>query len=219
MDDAIVGLLHFFEMQVQLMEQFLRGREPSQLWLQASCARAVPSSSRWTGSVCVWRSSRNCSRCSRWRKNSYAEASFAYSASDRRFLSRSAGEREHGSAMANPRFAAAVQPLKALDQKLDIADSAAREFDVEARIARPALRFFVNALAGSGYGFNGREIQRRLIDPRLDGIEQLAAGRELARGDASLDQHLQFPVAAARFVVGLRAVERKANFPEPSIGP
>ena len=115
--------------------------------------------------------------------------------------------------MANPRFTAAVQTLETLDEKFDIANPAAREFDVEARIARPALRFFMNALAGSGYGFNRGEIQRRLIDPRLNGIEHLAAGRKVAGCDASFDEHLQFPVAAAGRVVCLRAVERKANLP------
>ena len=56
MNDAIIGLLHLFEMHVQLVEQLRRGGNTSKLG--AGILRAsTSSSSRFVGRVCVWRSS------------------------------------------------------------------------------------------------------------------------------------------------------------------
>ena len=42
-----------------------------------------------------------------------------------------------------------------------------------------------------------RKSSERLVDQRLDEIEQAAPGLGVAGGDARLDEHLLFPVARA----------------------
>ena len=51
---------------------------------------------------------------------------------------------------------------------------------------RRRLKFFADALAGGGYGFDGGEIESSRVDQRLDEFEQLAARFRIARGHACL---------------------------------
>jgi hypothetical protein len=47
-----------------------------------------------------------------------------------------AEQRKHGAAVPHPRLAAAVQALQALHQKLDVADAAGRQLDIQPAPAR-----------------------------------------------------------------------------------
>ena len=86
-----------------------------------------------------------------------------------------AEEREHRAAVPHPRLAAAVQALQALHQELDVADAAGRELDVERRCdAAPRRQFFADALARFGDRLHGAEIERALVDQRLDELQQAA---------------------------------------------
>ena len=80
--------------------------------------------------------------------------------------------------MAHPLLAAAVQALQALHQKLDVADAAGRQLDVEAAVRAALARasFLADALAGFADRFDGAEIERALVDERLDEFEQGGAG-------------------------------------------
>ena len=51
-----------------------------------------------------------------------------------------AEQREHGAAVAYPRLAPAMQALQALHQKLDVADAAGSQFDVQPARARASWR-------------------------------------------------------------------------------
>jgi hypothetical protein len=44
-------------------------------------------------------------------------------------------ERQHGAAVTDPRISAAVQPLQALDQELDVANASALQFHVDSAIS------------------------------------------------------------------------------------
>ena len=81
-----------------------------------------------------------------------------------------------------------------------------------------ARLFFVNAGARFGNRFHGAEVGGGFVNQRLDEFQQFPAGLGIARRDARLDQHLQFPVAPARGVIVLRAFERLADFAVPSVG-
>ena len=117
-----------------------------------------------------------------------------------------AEEGEHRAAVAHPLLASAVQALQTLHQKLDVADPARRQLDVQAA-GRAALgsQFFADALARFAYRFDGPEVEGALIDQRLHKLQQGGAGLALSRRDARLDQHLLLPVARAFTVVGARA--------------
>src|ERR1700761_5280745 len=109
-----------------------------------------------------------------------------------------------------------MQALQTLDKEFDVADAAARQFDVDASGAGLALAL-VNARAGFRNGFYGAEVSSRPGDQRLDKLQQLAAGVKIASCNAGFDQHLQFPVAAAGSVILLRAFQGLANFPKTAI--
>ena len=65
-------------------------------------------------------------------------------------------EREHGSTVPHPGDAPAMQALQALHQKLDIADAAGSELDIECRLAQfPATEFLADALTGDGDSLDG----------------------------------------------------------------
>ena len=55
----------------------------------------------------------------------------AYSPPESRPLSRSREQRQHRAAVPHPRLAAAVQPLQALHQELDIANAAGRQLHIQ----------------------------------------------------------------------------------------
>src|SRR5258708_39938867 len=116
-------------------------------------------------------------------------------------------EGEARPSMADPGLAAAVQALQALHQEFDVADSAWTELDIESgvgrrgRFAGPGRQLLTDAVARLGDRFDGAEIGGGRIDHRLDEIEQLAAELAVSGRDASLDEHLQLPVAAAAAVV------------------
>jgi hypothetical protein len=130
-----------------------------------------------------------------------------------------AGEGEHGAAVADPGFAAAVEALEALDEELDIADAAGGELDVDfGGVELAGGELFVDAEAGLGDGFDGGEVERRGIDERFDEGEEGAAGGGVAGGDAGLDEHLEFPVAAAGLVVGLGGFEGHDDFAVAAFG-
>lgn len=130
-----------------------------------------------------------------------------------------AGEGEHGAAVADPGFAAAVEALEALDEELDIADAARGEFDVErAGLELAAGELFVDAEAGLGDGFEGGEVEGGGVDEGLDEVEEFAAGGGVAGGDAGFDEHLELPVAAAGLVVVFGGVEGDCDLAEASFG-
>jgi hypothetical protein len=88
-----------------------------------------------------------------------------------------AEQREHGAAVAHPRLAPAVQALQALHQKLDVADAAGSQLDIQPAFA--ALLgggFFADALAGFRHGFHGAKIERTLVNQRLHEFQQARAG-------------------------------------------
>ena len=131
------------------------------------------------------------------------------------------GQGEQRAAMAHPRFAAAMQPLQALDQKLDVADAAAVQLDVHRggfALKLAARKLFVQAFAGGAHGFDGAEVERRRIGEWLHEVEQFAAELTVARGHAGFDQHLELPIPGARLVVLLHAVEREADFAQAAFG-
>ena len=109
--------------------------------------------------------------------------------------------------MPHPGFAAAVQPLQALHQELDVANAAGGQLDVDAA-ARMAPRghLFADPLPRFGYRFHRPEIERGLVNQRLDELQQRRARLRLARRHARLDQHLLFPVARPLAVVISRAI-------------
>ena len=81
-----------------------------------------------------------------------------------------ARKRQHRSAMAQPGNAAAMQALQALHQKLDVADAARSQLDVERRFAQPPLaQLFADALARGGHFFHRRKIERSGVNQRLHG--------------------------------------------------
>jgi hypothetical protein len=140
---------------------------------------------------------------------------------DRReeFFVAEAGESEHGAAMTDPGFAAAVETLEALHEELDIADAAGGELDVDAAgVALAGGELFVDAEAGLGDGFDGGEVERCGIDERFDEGEEGAGGRWVPGGGTGLDKHLQLPVAAAGLIVGLGGVERHDHFAVAAFG-
>ena len=105
------------------------------------------------------------------------------------------------------------------DQKLDIADAAGSELDIECGFSKATpVEFFADALARGGDSFNGRKIERGGIDERLNRIQQLAAGFGISRGDPRFDQHLQFPIARAGLVILLCAFERNTHFAQAAVG-
>ena len=98
-----------------------------------------------------------------------------------------AEQREHGAAVAHPRLAPAVQALQALHQKLDVADAAGRQFDVQpapARASRGGL--FADALARLRNRFHRAKIEGTLVDQRLHEFQQGRAGLRLARRKRAL---------------------------------
>src|SRR5579872_718436 len=125
--------------------------------------------------------------------------------------------------MADPGFAAAMQALQALNQKLDVSDSAGAEFDIEtsvgprAALAGPGGQLLADALARFGNRFDGAEIGGGRIDHGLDELQQLAAELLISGGDASLDEHLELPIAPPALVILARAIERDADFSMSSI--
>jgi hypothetical protein len=129
------------------------------------------------------------------------------------------GEGEHGAAVADPGFAAAVETLEALDEKLDIADAAGGELDVDfGGVEFAGGELFVDAEAGLGDGFDGGEVEGGGVDERFDEGEKGAAGGGVAGGGAGLDEHLEFPVAAAGLVVGLGGFEGHDDFAVAAFG-
>ncbi len=82
------------------------------------------------------------------------------------------GKREQRASVPHPRVAPAMQPLQALHQKLDIADAAARQFHVRAGGLHLALlvqmEFLMHARPRFRNRFHGPEIDRRLVNQRLD---------------------------------------------------
>ena len=90
-------------------------------------------------------------------------------------------------------------------------------------ISRPAIaalggQLLMDACARFRDRFDGAEIERGRIDQRLDVIQQRPAGLGLAGRNAGLDQHLQFPIAAALLVIAAGAVERNADFAIAAVG-
>ncbi len=61
------------------------------------------------------------------------------------------------------------------------------------------------------------EVGGRVVDQRLDKLQQFTPGPVVSRGDSRFDQHLELPVAPARFVILLRAFQRLADFAESSV--
>ena len=160
---------------------------------------------------------RNCRRCSRCRKNSYAEASREYSASDSRFLSRSRDSasmvppwRTHGSRPPCRRCRhctrnsmSRIPPRVSLMSRPGVPRAAVQlslEFARASRTPPPPRE------KSSVIGIS--------VAPR---IKQFLPGRGLARGNARLDQHLQFPVARRGFVVSTApSSERQTSPSRPS---
>ncbi len=129
-------------------------------------------------------------------------------------------KREHGAAVAHPRVAAAVEPLEALHQKLDVANAAGREFDIEPVLqAAPRRQLLADSLARFGDRLDRAEIQGALVDERLDELEQAGARLGLAGRDPRLDQHLLFPIARALFVIRLGPVFGDRNLAQRAVGP
>ena len=115
-------------------------------------------------------------------------------------------QREHGAAVPHPRLAAAVQPLQALHQELDVANAAGRKLDVDAAHAPPRGHLFADPLPRLGYRFHRPEIERGLVNQRLHELQQRRARLRLACRHARLDQHLLLPVARPPAVVISRAL-------------
>ena len=129
-----------------------------------------------------------------------------------------AEQREQRAAVPHPGLAAAVQPLQALHQELDIANAAARQLDIQPGIGALRGQLFMNALARFRDRLHGAEVERSRVDQRLDEFQQIAPRLALAGRDAGLDEHLQLPVAAALLIVVAGAIERDADFAETAVG-
>ena len=131
-----------------------------------------------------------------------------------------AEQSEHGAAVAHPRLASAVQALEALHQKLDVADAPGSQFNIEptfAALFRGGL--LADALARLGDGFHGAEVERTLVNQRLDKFQQARAGLRFARGNTRFDEHLLFPIAGAPGIIGPRSFIGDADFAEGAVGP
>src|SRR5260370_32417659 len=114
--------------------------------------------------------------------------------------------------MTDPGNAAAMQSLQALDQKLDVANAARSQFDVERRFAKTTpVQFLADALARDRHCFDGGEIESCGINERFDDLQQLTAGVPIPCGNTRFDQHLKFPVARACLGVFLPAAEGNAD--------
>ena len=113
-----------------------------------------------------------------------------------------------------------MQPLQALHQKLDVANAAGRELDIEAVLqAAPGGQLLADSLARFGDRLHRAEIQRALVDQRLDELQQSGARLGLAGRNPRLDQHLLFPVARALFVVGFGPVFGNRDLAQRAVGP
>ena len=116
-----------------------------------------------------------------------------------------------------------MQPLQALHQKFNVANPAAGQLDIQARIHLLGSQLFVNSGAGFRNSFDGVEIESRGIDQRLDKFQQLAARVRLPGRHAGFDEHLQLPIPAALLVVFVGAFERDGDLavtpvrPQPQI--
>ncbi len=130
-------------------------------------------------------------------------------------------KRQQRTPVPDPRLAPSVQPLQALHQKFDVANAALRQLHVGAGSSAVTLlvetQFLVDARPRLGDGFDGAEVGGSPVDERLDEFEELAPRPRISCGDTRFDQHLQFPIAAARGVVLFRAAEGMANFAEAAI--
>src|SRR5258708_36209681 len=129
-------------------------------------------------------------------------------------------KRKQSAAMTDPGNASAMQSLQALHQKLDVANAAWSQFNVERRFAKTTpVQFLANAFARDRHCFDAREIESCGINERLDNLQQLTASLSIACGDTRFDEHLQFPVARACLIIFLRAVEGNADLAETAVRP
>ena len=137
MDDPLVDFLHRFQMRVQLVQQLFTRGSAAEL-RDRHVARQQIQIARRGGSVWVCRSSTNCSRCSRLRREAIGRSQARIFGGREQVLVAEPRQRQQRTAVPHPRVPAAVQPLQALHQKLDIADAAGRQLDVECRSAAGA---------------------------------------------------------------------------------
>src|SRR5258708_37234144 len=129
-------------------------------------------------------------------------------------------KRKQGAAVTDPGNASAMQSLQALHQKLDVANAAWSQFDVERRFAKTTpVQFLADALAGDRHCFDAGEIESCGINERLDNLQQLTPRLPIACGDTRFDQHLKLPVTRACLIIFLRAVERNADLTETAVLP
>ena len=215
-DDAIVERLHFGEVLVKPLQQhrrregdaWLRRRQTAGQQLQLALAGGQHMGLGIIGKL---------QPVLQGAEELIGARQYGILGDGKQFLIAQTSQGQQGAAMAHPQFAPAVQTLQALHQELNIANAAAFELDIEARLLA-GLVAFGNPSARFGHGFDAGEIERGAIDHGLDKIEQDAAGFRLTGGHAALNQHLQLPVAGAAAVIGLGAFKRNHHFAMAAFG-
>src|SRR5581483_4765171 len=114
-------------------------------------------------------------------------------------------QREQGAAGPQPGLSASVDPLQALHEKFDVANSAAVQLHINGLAGRvkhwPGMTASMHAVASMKRGFNGLEIDLRGIDVRLHRTDKFARQARVAGRVTHLDKRLAFPIMSGVGVV------------------
>src|SRR6266850_2638327 len=117
-------------------------------------------------------------------------------------------QREHGPTGAQPFFSPAIDALKALDKKFDIADAAAVDLDVDAaRLECCLFATCADLLQRFERGLDGGKVDLLGVDARLNSADELPCQSLVSRRVTNLDQRLQLPIVRHLGVVTQRRLD------------